>query len=222
MTIGLVGQKCGMTRIFTEVGESIPVSVIAIEPNRIVQIKTQETDGYDAIQVSHGVRKPSRVNKPITGHYAKAKVESGRGLVEFRVAGDELAEAAFEVGAELKVDLFAETKFVDVTGVSKGKGFAGTIKRHNFSGSDNTHGNSKAHRKPGSIGMCQTPGRVFKNKKMAGQLGNKRCTEQTLELVRVDVERNLIFIRGSVPGANTGILVIKPAVKKRVKKNGRG
>lgn len=216
MTVGLVGQKCGMTRVFTEDGESIPVSVVAIEPNRIVQIKTQETDGYDAVQVTHGNAKPSRVNKALNGHYAKAKTESGRGLIEFRLnEADKSSEKLnLEVGAEIKVDLFSETKFVDVSGVSKGKGFAGTIKRHNFSGSDKTHGNSKAHRKAGSIGMCQTPGRVFKNKKMAGQLGNKNCTEQNLELVKVDAERNLIFIKGSIPGANKGILVIKPAVKK--------
>lgn len=219
MAIGLIGQKCGMTRIFTENGESIPVSVIAVEPNHIVQIKTHETDGYEAIQVSHGKAKPSRVNKQLTGHYAKAKVESGVGLYEFRLTDADKAsdKLSLEVGAEINVNLLDGAEFVDVSGVSKGKGFAGTIKRHNFRGSDSTHGNSKAHRKPGSIGMCQTPGRVFKNKKMAGQLGNKNCTEQNLRLVKVDPERNLIFIKGAVPGANKGTLVIKPAVKKRNK-----
>jgi large subunit ribosomal protein L3 len=211
MAIGVIGRKCGMTRIFTPEGESVPVSVIEVEPNRITQVKTAETDGYEAIQVTTGARRANRVTKPMAGHYAKAGVEAGRGLWEFRLqepAGEDL-----QVGSEIKVDTFSEVKIVDVTGTSIGKGFAGTIKRHNFAGKDATHGNSISHRTPGSIGQNQTPGRVFKGKKMSGQMGNVRKTTQNLEVVRVDVERNLILVRGSIPGAKGGDVIVRPAVK---------
>ncbi|MBZ6072797.1 50S ribosomal protein L3 [Aeromonas schubertii] len=209
MTIGLVGRKVGMTRIFTEDGVSIPVTVIEVEANRVTQVKSVETDGYNAIQVTTGAKKASRVTKPEAGHFAKAGVEAGRGLWEFRLNNGE----TFTVGSELKVDLLADVKLVDVTGTSKGKGFAGTVKRWNFRTQDMTHGNSLSHRVPGSIGQNQTPGRVFKGKKMAGHLGNERVTTQNLELVRVDVERNLLLIKGAVPGATNGDVIVKPAVK---------
>ncbi|WP_368215092.1 50S ribosomal protein L3 [Aeromonas sp. R2-3] len=209
MTIGLVGRKVGMTRIFTEDGVSIPVTVIEVEANRVTQVKSVETDGYNAIQVTTGVKKASRVTKPEAGHFAKAGVEAGRGLWEFRLNNGE----TFTVGSELKVDLLADVKLVDVTGTSKGKGFAGTVKRHNFRTQDMTHGNSLSHRVPGSIGQNQTPGRVFKGKKMAGHMGAERVTTQNLELVRVDAERNLLLIKGAVPGATNGNVIVKPAVK---------
>ncbi|MFG0832900.1 MULTISPECIES: 50S ribosomal protein L3 [Aeromonas] len=209
MTIGLVGRKVGMTRIFTEDGVSIPVTVIEVEANRVTQVKSVETDGYNAIQVTTGAKKASRVTKPEAGHFAKAGVEAGRGLWEFRLNNGE----AFTVGSELKVDLLADVKLVDVTGTSKGKGFAGTVKRHNFRTQDMTHGNSLSHRVPGSIGQNQTPGRVFKGKKMAGHMGAERVTTQNLELVRVDAERNLLLIKGAVPGATNGNVIVKPAVK---------
>ncbi|MBR7630195.1 MAG: 50S ribosomal protein L3 [Aeromonas popoffii] len=209
MTIGLVGRKVGMTRIFTEDGVSIPVTVIEVEANRVTQVKSVETDGYNAIQVTTGAKKASRVTKPEAGHFAKAGVEAGRGLWEFRLNNGE----AFTVGSELKVDLLADVKLVDVTGTSKGKGFAGTVKRHNFRTQDMTHGNSLSHRAPGSIGQNQTPGRVFKGKKMAGHMGAERVTTQNLELVRVDAERNLLLIKGAVPGATNGNVIVKPAVK---------
>lgn len=209
MTIGLVGRKVGMTRIFTEDGVSIPVTVIEVEANRVTQVKSVETDGYNAIQVTTGTKKASRVTKPEAGHFAKAGVEAGRGLWEFRLNNGE----AFTVGSELKVDLLADVKLVDVTGTSKGKGFAGTVKRHNFRTQDMTHGNSLSHRVPGSIGQNQTPGRVFKGKKMAGHMGAERVTTQNLELVRVDAERNLLLIKGAVPGATNGNVIVKPAVK---------
>ncbi|ALP41305.1 50S ribosomal protein L3 [Aeromonas schubertii] len=198
-----------MTRIFTEDGVSIPVTVIEVEANRVTQVKSVETDGYNAIQVTTGAKKASRVTKPEAGHFAKAGVEAGRGLWEFRLNNGE----TFTVGSELKVDLLADVKLVDVTGTSKGKGFAGTVKRWNFRTQDMTHGNSLSHRVPGSIGQNQTPGRVFKGKKMAGHLGNERVTTQNLELVRVDVERNLLLIKGAVPGATNGDVIVKPAVK---------
>lgn len=207
--IGLVGRKVGMTRIFTEDGTSIPVTVVEVEANRISQVKTLETDGYTAIQVTTGTKKASRVSKPNAGHFAKAGVEAGRGLWEFRLENGE----EFEVGAELNVDLFTETKKVDVTGTSKGKGFQGVIKRWNFSTQDMTHGNSLSHRAPGSIGQCQTPGRVFKGKKMSGHMGAERVTTQNLEIVRVDAERKLLLIKGAVPGAIGGNVIVKPAVK---------
>lgn len=207
--IGLVGKKVGMTRIFTEDGVSIPVTVIEIEANRVTQVKDLETDGYRAIQVTTGSKKASRVTKPEAGHFAKAGVEAGRGLWEFRLEeGQE-----FTTGQEISVEIFADVKKVDVTGTSKGKGFAGTVKRWNFRTQDATHGNSLSHRVPGSIGQNQTPGKVFKGKKMAGHLGDERVTVQSLEVVRVDAERNLLLVKGAVPGATGGNLIVKPAVK---------
>lgn len=211
MAIGLVGRKVGMTRVFQEDGASVPVTVIEVTANRITQIKTEEIDGYRALQVTTGEKKANRVTKPLAGHFAKAGVEAGRGLWEFRLETGEGEDYA--VGAELTVDVFADTKQVDVTGTSKGKGFAGTVKRWNFAMQDATHGNSRSHRAPGSIGQNQSPGRVFKGKKMAGQMGNKRITVQTLDVVRVDAERGLLLVRGAVPGATGGDVIIKPAVK---------
>jgi large subunit ribosomal protein L3 len=213
MTMGLVGRKCGMTRVFTEDGASIPVTVIEAQPNRITQVKTVETDGYRALQVTAGSRKASRVSKSEAGHFAKAKVEAGDLLTEFRLTDGQ--EGEFEIGSELRVNLFAEGQIVDVIGTSIGKGFAGTVKRHNFSTQDATHGNSLAHRAPGSIGQNQTPGRVFKGKKMSGQMGNVRRTSQNLEVVRVDEERNLLLIKGAVPGHKGGRVIVRPAVKAR-------
>jgi len=216
MTMGLVGRKCGMTRVFTEDGASIPVTVIEAPPNRITQVKTVETDGYRALQVATGSRKASRVSKPEAGHFAAAKVEAGDLMAEFRLESDDQPEEGeFAPGMELKVDLFAEGQKVDVVGTTIGKGFAGTVKRHNFSMQDATHGNSLAHRAPGSIGQNQTPGRVFKGKKMSGHLGNVRRTAQNLVVVRVDAERNLLLIRGAVPGHSGGRVVVRPAVKSR-------
>ncbi|CAD2223119.1 50S ribosomal protein L3 [Pseudoalteromonas sp. 3J6] len=210
MALGLVGRKVGMTRIFTEDGVSIPVTVIEATPNRIAQIKSDATDGYNALQVTAGTKKASRVNKATAGHFAKAGVEAGRGLWEFRLNG---GEGDFEVGSELTVELFNEINKVDVTGTSKGKGFQGGVKRWNFSMQDATHGNSLSHRAPGSIGQNQSPGKVFKGKKMAGQMGNEQVTTQNLELVRVDAERNLLLVKGAVPGAIGGDVIVKPAVK---------
>lgn len=209
MAIGIVGRKCGMTRVFNEDGVSVPVTVIEVDPNRITQVKTAETDGYTAVQVTTGERRASRVTRPAAGHFKKAGVEAGRGLWEFRV--DDLE--GYEVGGEIKADIFEVGQIVDVTGQSKGKGFAGTIKRWNFRGQDNTHGNSLSHRAPGSIGQNQTPGRVFKGKKMSGHMGAERVTVQTLEVVRVDAERNLLLIKGAVPGATGGDVIVRPAVK---------
>lgn len=211
MTIGVVGRKAGMTRIFTDEGVSIPVTVIEVEPNRIAQVKTVETDGYKAVQVTTGHRKASKVSKPLAGHFAKAGVEAGRGLMEFRLEGD--AGEGMEVGGEIKADIFEEGQIVDVRGHTQGKGFQGGVKRHNFRMQDATHGNSISHRAPGSIGQCQTPGRVFKGKKMAGQMGNVQRSQQNLEVVRVDVERNLLLVKGSVPGSKGGDLIITPAIK---------
>jgi large subunit ribosomal protein L3 len=211
MTIGVVGRKVGMTRIFTDEGVSIPVSVIEVEPNRVTQLKTDDTDGYRAVQVTVGSRRASRVTKQAAGHFAKAGTEAGRGLWEFRLndgEGDELA-----TGSEIKVDIFEAGQKIDVTGTSIGKGFAGTVKRHNFHMQDATHGNSLSHRAPGSIGQNQTPGRVFKGKKMAGQMGNVRTTQQSLEVVRVDAENNLLLVKGAIPGARGGNVIVKPAVK---------
>lgn len=209
MTIGLVGKKCGMTRVFTDDGVSIPVTVIEILPNRITQIKTVENDGYQAIQVTTGARKRTRVNKPSAGHFAKANVEPGRGLWEFRVDNLE----GMNIGAELKVDLFAEGQMIDVMGTSKGKGYGGVIKRWHFAAQDATHGNSLSHRAPGSIGQRQSPGKVFKGKKMAGHLGDDRCTIMSQKIVRIDLERNLVLVRGVVPGAPGGSVIIRPAIK---------
>ena len=232
MAIGLVGRKRGMTRVFDENGVSVPVTVVEVEPNRVVQKKDVETDGYRALQVTTGERRASRVTAPAAGHYKKAGVDAGRGLWEFRVEGDwpkvpgkaespaEGEEAAepgqvdVEVGGELTVTMFTEGQIIDVIGRSIGKGYGGVIKRHNFRSQRMTHGNSKAHRAPGSIGQNQSPGHVFKGKKMSGQLGNVRKTVQNLQVVRVDVERGLILVRGGVPGAKNGDVIIQPAVKK--------
>ena len=213
MTMGLVGRKCGMTRVFTEDGVSIPVTVIEAQPNQITQVKTVESDGYRALQVSAGRRKPSRVSKPQAGHFAQAKVEAGDLLSEFRLG--EADETEYELGSTLRVDLFEAGQKVDVIGTSIGKGFAGTVKRHNFRTQDATHGNSLAHRAPGSIGQNQTPGRVFKGKKMSGHMGNARSTVQNLEVVRVDAERNILLIKGAVPGHRGGRVIVRPAVKAR-------
>ena len=209
MSLGLVGRKVGMTRVFADDGTSVPVTVIEVEPNRVSQIKTVETDGYTAVQVVTGTRRPGRVTKPMAGHYKKAGVEAGRGAWEFRV--DSVEE--IELGAEFKVDLFEQGQIVDVSGGSKGKGFQGGVKRHNFRMQDATHGNSLSHRANGSIGQNQTPGRVFKGKKMSGHMGARNTTTQNLEVVRVDAERNLLLIRGAVPGAKTGDVIIRAASK---------
>ena len=210
MAIGLVGRKSGMTRVFTEDGASIPVTVVEISPNRVTQIKELDTDGYRAIQVTAGNRKASRVSKSAAGHFAKAGVEAGSGLWEFRL---EDADEVPEVGSLLTVERFEAGQKVDVAGKSKGKGFQGSVKRWNFKMQDATHGNSLSHRAPGSIGQCQTPGRVFKGKKMAGHMGAERVTTQGLEIVRVDAERNLLLIKGAVPGAPGGDVIVRPAVK---------
>ena len=211
MALGLVGKKAGMTRVFTEDGASVPVTVIEITPNRVSQVKTTETDGYNAVQVTAGSKKASRVSKASAGHFAKANVTAGDALLEFRT--EEVAE--LNVGDELTVTRFEAGQIVDVTGQSKGKGFQGGVKRWNFSMQDATHGNSLSHRAPGSIGQCQTPGRVWKGKKMAGHMGAERVTTQNLEIVRVDAESNLILVKGALPGATGGQLIIKPAIKAR-------
>ncbi|QEA38053.1 50S ribosomal protein L3 [Pistricoccus aurantiacus] len=212
MTIGLVGKKSGMTRVFTEDGASVPVTVIEVEPNRVTRVKTLESDGYSAVQVTTGSRKAKHLTKAQAGQFAKAGIEAGRSLMEFRLnEGEETPE----VGGEITVSLFEAGQKIDVTGTSKGKGFQGAVKRWNFRTQDNSHGNSLSHRAPGSIGMCQTPGRVFKGKKMAGQMGNARCTVQSLEVVRVDAEHNLLLIKGAVPGAPGSDVVIRRAVKAR-------
>ena len=209
MAIGIVGRKCGMTRVFDENGVSTPVTVIEVSPNRITQVKTQENDGYQAIQVTTGERKANRVNRPQAGHFKKAGVEAGRGLWEFRTESLE----GFEAGGEVKVDIFEAGQIVDVTGTSKGKGFQGGVKRWNFSMQDATHGNSISHRSNGSIGQNQSPGKVFKGKKMSGHMGAERVTTQNLSVVRVDAERNILLIRGAVPGATGGDVIVHPAVK---------
>jgi len=211
MTIGVVGRKAGMTRVFTEDGVSVPVTVIEVEPNRVAQLKTVERDGYRAYQVTTGSRKASRINKPEAGHFAKVEVAAGRGLWEFRLEdseGDDLV-----VGADVGVDRFAAGQHVDVSGTTIGKGFAGGVKRHHFRTQDATHGNSLSHRAPGSIGQNQTPGRVFKGKRMAGHMGAVRRTVQNLEVERVDAERNCLLVKGAVPGAKGGDLIIRPSVK---------
>jgi large subunit ribosomal protein L3 len=210
MTIGLVGRKSGMTRVFTEDGASIPVTVVEITPNRVTQIKDVDSDGYRAIQVTAGSRKASRVGKPQAGKFAKAGVEAGAGFWEFRLGDNDEAP---EIGSELTVESFAEGQKVDVSGKSKGKGFQGGIKRWNFTMQDATHGNSISHRSNGSIGQCQTPGRVWKGKKMSGHMGAANVTTQGLEVVRVDAERNLLLIKGAVPGAPGGDVIVRPAVK---------
>ena len=210
MTIGIVGRKSGMTRVFTDAGISIPVTVIEVSPNRITQVKTEESDGYNAVQVTVGERRASRVTKPAAGHYAKANTEAGSSIFELRNNNG----AEFNVGDQITVEGFEAGQIVDVRGQSKGKGFAGVVKRWNFHMQDATHGNSLSHRAPGSIGQNQTPGRVFKGKKMAGHLGARRVTAQNLEVVKVDAERNLLLIKGAVPGAPGGDVVVTPAVKK--------
>ncbi len=217
MALGIVGRKCGMTRLFTEDGASIPVTVVHVEPNYVCQLKTVESDGYSAIQVTTGTKKRSRMSKASEGHFAKAKVEPGRGLWEFRL--DEKKASEFEIGQSIDVSSFEAGQSIDVSGISKGKGFAGVIKRHNFAMQDATHGNSLSHRAHGSTGQNQTPGRVFKGKKMAGHLGDVKCTVQTLQVVKVDVEKNIMLVRGSVPGSQNGDVVITPAVKAKVKQS---
>ena len=216
MSIGLVGLKSGMTRIFTEEGTAVPVTVVEVQPNRVTQVKTPDVDGYSAIQVTTGSRRPSRVSKSMAGHFAKASTEAGSGLWEFRTADT----AEIETGSDIKVDQFEVGQMVDVTGTSKGKGFQGGVKRHNFQMQDATHGNSLSHRAPGSIGQCQTPGRVWKGKKMAGQMGNVRHTTQSLEVIRVDVENNLLLIKGAVPGATGSNVIVRAAVKTKTKAKG--
>ena len=213
MAISVVGRKCGMTRVFTEEGVSVPVTVIEVTPNRVAQIKSIEKDGYRAVQVTTGTRRASRVTKPMAGHFAKASVEAGRGLWEFRLAEDEGAE--LQIGAEIKADVFEVGQKVDVSGTTIGKGFAGTVKRHNFAMQDATHGNSLSHRAPGSIGQNQTPGRVFKGKRMAGHMGNVRRSAQNLEIVRIDTERNMLLVKGAIPGAPGGDVFVKPTSKAR-------
>lgn len=211
MAIGIVGRKVGMTRIFTDAGNSVPVTVIEAEPNRVTQLRTIDKDGYSAIQVTTGSRKVSRVNKPTAGHLAKASVEPGRGFWEFRAQDNEVD--GIDVGSEINVDIFAAGQIVDVRGNTQGKGFQGGVKRHGFRMQDATHGNSISHRAPGSIGQCQTPGRVFKGKKMSGQMGDVKRSAQNLEIVRVDKARNLILVKGSVPGSRGGDVIITPAIK---------
>lgn len=213
MAIGLIGRKAGMTRVFTEEGASVPVTVIVVEPNRVTQLKSLESDGYRAVQVTTGTRRASQVNKALAGHFAKASVDAGRGLWEFRLTDGEGED--LQVGGEIKVDVFEAGQKVDVDGTTIGKGFQGAVKRHHFRTQDATHGNSLSHRAPGSIGQNQTPGRVFKGKKMAGHMGNTRTTMQNLEVVRVDVDRNLILVKGAVPGAKGGDVIVRPAVKAR-------
>lgn len=212
MSLGLVGRKCGMTRIFTESGESVPVTVIEALPNRITTLKTDERDGYSAVQVTVGAPpRAHRLTKAVAGHFGKASVEAGEGLWEFRLGPGEAEKLA--AGAELKVDLFKQGQFVDVSGTTKGKGYAGVIKRHNFSHQYMSHGNSLSHRAPGAIGQRQTPGRVFPGKRMAGRLGNDRATSVKLEVIRVDTERNLLLVKGSVAGAENGRVLVRPAAK---------
>lgn len=211
MTLGLVGRKIGMTRIFTEDGVSIPVTVLDMSNNRVSQIKTAETDGYDAVQVAYGTRKASRVSKPLAGHYAKAGTEAGRGMAEFRVDADVLGQ--YQPASVVSVEIFAAGQLVDVSGVTQGKGFAGTIKRHNFGSQRASHGNSRSHNVPGSIGQAQDPGRIFPGKRMSGHMGAANRTIQNLEVVRVDAERQLLLIKGAVPGPKGGDVVVRPAVK---------
>ncbi len=211
MAVGLVGRKCGMTRVFTESGETVPCTVIEVLPNRVTQIKSQEVDGYRAVQVTWGARRPQLLTKALAGHFARASTSAGRGLLEFRLTGNEGTD--LKLGAELKADRFKAGEEVDVTGTTKGKGFAGTIKRHHFAGGYASHGNSVSHRAPGSIGQRQTPGRVFKGKRMSGHLGVVRRTTENLRVVEVDLERNLLLIRGAVPGAEGANIVVRPSVK---------
>jgi len=211
MPIGLVGRKCGMTRVFTDAGETVPVTVIEVLPNRVTQLKSVDKEGYRSVQVSFGAKRPQLLSKALSGHYAKASVAPGRGLMEFRLTDKDTAE--LKTGTELRADHFKAGEAVDVTGTTIGKGFAGTIKRHNFAGGYASHGNSLSHRAPGSIGQRQTPGRVFKGKRMSGHMGVVRRTTENLRVVEVDLERNLLLIRGAVPGAEGGNVVVRPSVK---------
>ena len=214
--LGLLGRKVGMMRIFTDDGDAVPVTVLDVSGNRVAQVKTEAVDGYSAVQVAYGERKASRVNKPEAGHFAKAGVEAGRVLKEFRVPAD--VAAGYQPGASVAVSLFAVGQAVDVQGTSIGKGFAGTIKRHNFKSQRASHGNSRSHNVPGSISMAQDPGRVFPGKKMSGHMGDETVTVQNLDVVRVDEERQLLLVRGAVPGAKNGHVVVRPAVKVKAKK----
>jgi large subunit ribosomal protein L3 len=215
MSLGLIGRKVGMTRVFTEDGESIPVTVLEVIPNRVTQIKTLQSDGYTGLQLAHGVRRASRISKALTGHYAKAGATAGSGIKEFSVSDDVLA--GYTVGAQVTVEIFKAGQMVDVTGTSIGKGFAGAIKRHHFSSNRASHGNSRSHNSPGSIGMNQDPGRVFPGKRMAAHLGDIKVTTQNLQVVRVDAERNLLLIKGAIPGSKGGDVVVRPAVKSTAK-----
>ena len=212
--VGVIGRKCGMTQVFTEDGEAVPVTVIAVDDNVVVQVKSEENDGYSAIQVKAGQHKTSHVTKPLAGHYAKANVAPGKILREFLVNDEVIQANNIAAGVELNVDQFNVGQEVDVTSISKGKGFAGTVKRYNFKMQRATHGNSLAHRVPGSTGQNQTPGKVFKGKKMPGQMGNKRCTVQNQKIIRIDAERNILLVKGTVPGAQGSRVIVKPAVKK--------
>ena len=216
MSLGLIGRKVGMTRVFTDDGASIPVTVLEVVPNRVTQIKTVESDGYTGLQVAHGTRRASRINKALTGHYAKAGVVAGAGIKEFNVSADVLSN--YQVGGKVTVELFTAGQLVDVTGTSIGKGFAGAIKRHHFKSNRASHGNSRSHNVPGSIGMAQDPGRVFPGKRMPGHLGDVTVTTQNLEIVRVDAERNLLLIKGAIPGSKGGDVVVRPAIKAKLQK----
>ena len=216
MSLGLLGRKIGMTRIFTDDGDAVPVTVLDVANNRVTQIKTKETDGYTAVQVTYGKRRASRVNKPQAGHLAKAGVEAGEVLREFPVSDEQLA--GLKVGESVSIETFAVGQLVDVSGTAKGRGFAGAIRRHHFSSNRASHGNSRSHNAPGSISMAQDPGRVFPGKRMAGQYGNVSRTVQTLKVVRVDAERGLLLVRGAVPGADGGHIVVRPAARAPLKK----
>jgi large subunit ribosomal protein L3 len=220
MTMGLLGRKCGMTRVYTGDGVAIPVTVVEVLPNRVTQIKTLENDGYSAIQVTTGDCKRSRLNKAEAGHFAKARIEPGARLLEFRLDDEKGKKAAnlaeLKIGSELKLDIFSEGQYVDVTGVTKGKGFAGVIKRHHFSSQDASHGNSLSHRAPGSIGQRQSPGKVFKGKKMAGHLGDKVRTILSQQIIKIDLDRNLVLIKGAIPGAPMAYIIIRSAIKQNV------
>lgn len=216
MSLGLIGRKVGMTRVFTEDGASVPVTVLEVVPNRVTQIKTIASDGYTGLQVAHGERRASRINKALTGHYAKAGVAAGAGIKEFNVTEEVLS--GYQVGGNVTVEIFSAGQLVDVTGTSIGKGFAGAIKRHHFSSNRASHGNSRSHNVPGSIGMAQDPGRVFPGKRMPGHLGDNKVTTQNLEIVRVDAERNLLLIKGAIPGAKGGDVVVRPAIKAKLQK----
>ncbi len=217
MSLGLIGRKVGMTRVFTDDGASIPVTVLEVVPNRVTQIKTIASDGYIGLQIAHGERRASRINKALTGHYAKAGVAAGAGIKEFNITADVLA--SYQVGGNVTVEIFTVGQLVDVTGTSIGKGFAGAIKRHHFKSNRASHGNSKSHNVPGSIGMAQDPGRVFPGKRMPGHLGDIKVTTQNLEIVRVDAERNLLLIKGAIPGSKGGNVMVRPAIKAKLQKH---